>query len=49
MVSIGLGSLGIISIISIFIGAVTTVQTAFQLTSDLIPKSIIGGITRDWL
>ncbi len=47
MVAIGLGSLGIISIISIFIGAVTTVQTAFQLTSDLIPKSIIGGITRD--
>ncbi len=47
MVSIGLGSLGIISIISVFIGAVTTVQTAFQLVSDLIPKSIIGGITRD--
>jgi len=47
MVDIGLGSLGIISIISVFIGAVTTVQTAFQLTSDLIPKSIIGGITRD--
>src|SRR6476469_5645107 len=47
MVDIGLGSLGIISIISIFIGAVTTVQTAFQLTSDLIPKSIIGSITRD--
>lgn len=47
MVDIGLGSLGIISIISVFIGAVTTVQTAFQLTSDLIPKSVIGGITRD--
>ncbi len=47
MVDIGLGSLGIVSIISVFIGAVTTVQTAFQLTSDLIPKSIIGGITRD--
>jgi phospholipid/cholesterol/gamma-HCH transport system permease protein len=47
MVDIGLGSLGIVSIISIFIGAVTTVQTAFQLTSDLIPKSIIGSITRD--
>ncbi len=47
MVDIGLGSLGIISIISIFIGAVTTVQTAFQLVSDLIPKSVIGGITRD--
>lgn len=47
MVDIGLGSLGIISIISIFIGAVTTVQTAFQLVSDLIPKSVIGSITRD--
>ena len=47
MVDIGLGSLGIVSIISVFIGAVTTVQTAFQLVSDLIPKSIIGGITRD--
>ncbi|TAF44685.1 MAG: ABC transporter permease [Sphingobacteriales bacterium] len=47
MVEIGLGSLGIISIISVFIGAVTTVQTAFQLVSDLIPKSVIGGITRD--
>ncbi len=47
MVEIGLGSLGIVSIISVFIGAVTTVQTAFQLVSDLIPKSVIGGITRD--
>lgn len=47
MVSIGIGSLGIISIISVFIGAVATIQTAFQLVSDLIPKSIVGGITRD--
>ncbi|MCJ8209465.1 ABC transporter permease [Mucilaginibacter sp. RS28] len=47
MVSIGIGSLGIISIISVFIGAVATIQTAFQLVSDFIPKSIVGGITRD--
>lgn len=47
MVSIGIGSLGIVSIISVFIGAVSTVQTAFQLVSDFIPRSIIGGITRD--
>jgi phospholipid/cholesterol/gamma-HCH transport system permease protein len=47
MNSIGVGSLGIISIISIFLGMVTTVQTAFQLVSDLIPKSIIGAIVRD--
>src|SRR6201985_2646617 len=47
MVSIGIGSLGIIAIISTFIGAVATIQTAFQLISDLIPKSIVGTITRD--
>ncbi|MDF3076751.1 MAG: transporter permease [Sphingobacteriaceae bacterium] len=47
MDSIGVGSLWIISIISVFLGAVTTVQTAFQLVSDLIPKSVIGGIVRD--
>jgi phospholipid/cholesterol/gamma-HCH transport system permease protein len=47
MVAIGLGSVGIISIISIFIGGVTTVQTAYQLVSDLVPRSVIGGITRD--
>ncbi len=44
---IGVGSLGIIAIISVFLGAVTTVQTAFQLVSDLIPKSVIGAIVRD--
>ena len=47
MTSIGVGSVGIIAIISIFLGMVTTVQTAFQLVSDLIPKSIIGSIVRD--
>ncbi|MBC8054428.1 MAG: ABC transporter permease [Sphingobacteriaceae bacterium] len=47
MDSIGVGSVGIIAIISIFLGMVTTVQTAFQLVSDLIPKSIIGSIVRD--
>src|SRR5882757_5074233 len=47
MVSVGIGSLGIIAIISLFIGAVATIQTAFQLVSDFIPKTIVGGITRD--
>jgi phospholipid/cholesterol/gamma-HCH transport system permease protein len=47
MVSTGIGSLGIISIISVFIGAVATVQTAFQLISDIIPKTVVGSITRD--
>lgn len=47
MVSEGIGSLGIIAIISIFIGAVATIQTAFQLVNGFIPKSVVGFITRD--
>ncbi|MBD1385996.1 ABC transporter permease [Mucilaginibacter rigui] len=47
MVSVGIGSLGIISIISIFIGAATTIQVAFQLASPLVPLSIAGKISRD--
>jgi phospholipid/cholesterol/gamma-HCH transport system permease protein len=44
---IGIGSLGIVAIISIFIGAVSVVQTAYQLTSPLIPKFTIAQIVRD--
>ena len=47
MVSVGIGSLGIIAIISVFIGAVATIQVAFQLSSPLVPLSIAGGISRD--
>jgi len=47
MVSIGIGSLGIISIISLFIGAATTIQVAFQLNSPLVPLSTAGSIARD--
>jgi len=46
-VELGLGSLGVIAIISVFIGAVSTVQTAYQLVSPLIPKSTIAQIVRD--
>jgi phospholipid/cholesterol/gamma-HCH transport system permease protein len=44
---IGIGSLGIVCIISIFIGAVSTLQTAYQLVSPLIPPSTIAQIVRD--
>src|SRR6202012_5407500 len=47
MVSQGIGSLGIIAIISGFIGAVATIQTAFPLVNGFIPKSVVGFITRD--
>lgn len=44
---IGIGSLGIVAIISVFIGAVSVVQTAYQLTSPLIPRYTIAQIVRD--
>lgn len=47
MNSIGVGSITLVAIISTFIGAVMTMQIAFQLVSDLIPNSIIGAINRD--
>lgn len=47
MVSIGVGSLGIVTIISVFMGAVTTVQTAYQLISGLVAKTVIGAIVAD--
>ncbi len=47
MNEIGIGSLGIVAIISVFIGAVTTVQTAYQLISPLIARSVIGTIVSD--
>ena len=44
---IGIGSLGIVVIISIFIGAVSAVQTAYQMTTPLIPRETISMIVRD--
>jgi len=46
-VELGLGSLGIVAIISVFIGAVSTVQTAYQLVSPVIPLATIAQIVRD--
>jgi phospholipid/cholesterol/gamma-HCH transport system permease protein len=44
---IGIGSLGIVVIISLFLGAVTTIQTAYQLISPLVQKYVIAQIIRD--
>jgi phospholipid/cholesterol/gamma-HCH transport system permease protein len=44
---IGIGSLGIVVIISFFMGAVSALQTAYQLVSPVIPKSTIAQIVRD--
>lgn len=46
-ISIGVNSVFIVAIVSTFIGAVTCVQTAFNLVSPLIPIYIIAVIVRD--
>lgn len=47
MNDIGVGSLSIVAMISFFIGAVTAVQTAFQLLGSFIPQYYVGYIVRD--
>lgn len=46
MVSLGLGSLGLIAIISLFMGAVVTLQTVAAIDSPLIPLYTVGFATR---
>ncbi len=47
MENIGLGSFGIVSLISTFTGAVSTIQIGYQLVSGLVPEYLIGRIVRD--
>jgi phospholipid/cholesterol/gamma-HCH transport system permease protein len=42
-----LGALPIVVIISVFLGAVTTIQTAYQLVSPLVSAATIAQIVRD--
>ncbi|SNC65771.1 phospholipid/cholesterol/gamma-HCH transport system permease protein [Hymenobacter gelipurpurascens] len=44
---IGVNSIFIVAIVSAFIGAVTCVQIAYNLTNPLIPKSTIGYMVRE--
>ena len=44
---IGIRSLPIVLIISLFLGMVLTVQTSYQLVSPLVPKPVIASIVRD--
>ncbi len=46
-VSIGISSIFIVSIVSTFIGAVSAIQTAYNLISPVIPLYVIGQIVRD--
>ena len=46
---IGLNSLGIVIVISLFVGAVVTIQTAFNLFNPFLPRYLVGLATRDAL
>jgi len=45
--NVGLGSLGIVAIISLFMGAVITIQSAFGFESPWIPLYAVGVASRD--
>jgi phospholipid/cholesterol/gamma-HCH transport system permease protein len=45
--SFGFGSLGIVAITSIFMGAVITIQTVYNLVNPLVPLWAVGVVTRD--
>ncbi|MCC7301488.1 MAG: ABC transporter permease [Bacteroidia bacterium] len=44
---LGIGSLGIVAIISVFMGAVITIQAAFGFESPWVPVYAVGVTTRD--
>lgn len=46
-IQIGLKSVLLFALVSSFMGAVTTVQTAFNLVSPLIPKFVIAQVVRE--
>lgn len=47
MMNLGIGSMGLIAIISVFMGAVVTLQTAANMNNPLLPGYLIGYATRE--
>ncbi len=45
--NLGISSLGIVAIISVFMGAVITIQMAYNIESPLIPRYTVGVAARD--
>jgi phospholipid/cholesterol/gamma-HCH transport system permease protein len=43
----GWGSLGIVALVSVFMGAVITIQTVYNLVNPLVPMSAVGIVARD--
>jgi len=46
---VGLNSLGIVFIISFFVGGVVSIQTALNMTSPILPSYLVGFASRDSL
>jgi len=46
---VGLNSVGIVMILSFFVGAVVSIQTSINMTSPLLPSYLIGFASRDSL
>lgn len=44
---LGVQSTGIVAIISVFIGAVIAIQTAYNMANPLLPRYTVGLVTRD--
>ncbi|HMT29481.1 MAG TPA: ABC transporter permease, partial [Bacteroidia bacterium] len=47
MESIGVSSLGIVTLISVFMGAVITIQTVYNLVNPFVPLYVVGLVARD--
>lgn len=48
-IGIGLGSLFLVILVSTFMGAVTTVQTAYNMVSEFIPNYVISQVVREMI
>jgi phospholipid/cholesterol/gamma-HCH transport system permease protein len=46
-VSVGIGSVFLVALVSTFMGAVTTVQTAFNMVTPLVPDYVISQVVRE--
>ena len=46
-INIGIGSILLVAMVATFIGAVTTVQTAYNMVSALIPNYVISQVVRE--
>lgn len=49
IIALGVQSIGIVTVISAFIGAVITIQTAYNMENPILPDYLVGLATRDSL